>query len=315
MKTKPISGKQINKIMVDITHKSNTLREATATAVVRVSKPETIQAIKDKTVPKGDVFEMSRAAGLLAVKKTPELLPDCHPLPIEFAGIDYTLSGLEIHIKCRLKTIYKTGVEVEAMHGVSVVALNVYDMLKPLDKGIEIDHIKLIEKKGGKSDQHPLKSQVRAAVVVCSDSIAAGKKEDRAGKAIKEVLTHWGVPVVHYEIIPDEVDQIRSKVEAFKKETIQMILFTGGTGLSPRDQTPEALAPLIDKKIPGIEEVLRSYGQQRTPYAMLSRSVVGLSEKTLILALPGSTKGAEESMAALFPAVLHVFDIIKGGTH
>ncbi|MGB1019485.1 MAG: bifunctional molybdenum cofactor biosynthesis protein MoaC/MoaB [Flavobacteriaceae bacterium] len=301
--------------MVDITHKSNTLREATAMAVVRVSKAQTIQAIKDKTVPKGDVFEMSRAAGLLAVKKTPELLPDCHPLPIEFARIDYTISGLEIHIECCLKTIYKTGVEVEAMHGATVVALNVYDMLKPLDKGIEIERIKLIEKKGGKSDSHPLKSQVKAAVVVCSDSIAAGKKEDRAGKAIIAALTSCDVPVAHYEIIPDEVEQIRSKVAAYKKEDIKIILFTGGTGLSPRDQTPEALAPLIDKKIPGMEEALRSYGQQRTPYAMLSRSVVGLSENTLILALPGSTKGAAQSMAALFPAVLHVFDIIKGGTH
>lgn len=301
--------------MVDITHKSNTLREATAMVVVRVSKAQTIQAIKDKTVPKGDVFEMSRAAGLLAVKKTPELLPDCHPLPIEFAGIDYTISGLEIHIECCLKTIYKTGVEVEAMHGATVVALNVYDMLKPLDKGIEIERIKLIEKKGGKSDSHPLKSQVKAAVVVCSDSIAAGKKEDRAGKAIIAALTSCDVPIAHYEIIPDEVEQIRSKVAAYKKEDIKIILFTGGTGLSPRDQTPEALAPLIDKKIPGMEEALRSYGQQRTPYAMLSRSVVGLSENTLILALPGSTKGAAQSMAALFPAVLHVFDIIKGGTH
>lgn len=301
--------------MVDITHKSNTLREATAMAVVRVSKAQTIQAIKDKTVPKGDVFEMSRAAGLLAVKKTPELLPDCHPLPIEFARIDYTISGLEIHIECCLKTIYKTGVEVEAMHGATVVALNVYDMLKPLDKGIEIERIKLIEKKGGKSDSHPLKSQVKAAVVVCSDSIAAGKKEDRAGKAIIAALTSCDVPIAHYEIIPDEVEQIRSKVAAYKKEDIKIILFTGGTGLSPRDQTPEALAPLIDKKIPGMEEALRSYGQQRTPYAMLSRSVVGLSENTLILALPGSTKGAAQSMAALFPAVLHVFDIIKGGTH
>ncbi len=301
--------------MVDITHKNNTLREATATAVVRVSQKQTIQAIKDKTVPKGDVFEMSRAAGLLAVKKTPELLPDCHPLPIEFAAIRYSLSGLEIHIECSLKTIYKTGVEVEAMHGASVVALNVYDMLKPIDKGIEIERIKLVEKKGGKSDRHPLKSPVTAAVVVCSDSISAGKKEDRAGKAIMEALASWDVPVVHYEIIPDEVDQIRNKAEAFKKENIQMIIFTGGTGLSPRDQTPEALAPLIDKKIPGMEEALRAYGQQRTPYAMLSRSVVGLSGNTLILALPGSTKGAEQSMAALFPSLLHLFDIIKGGTH
>src|SRR6056300_855399 len=138
--------------MVDITLKKNTLRIATAEAILSVSKKETIEAILNKKVPKGDVFEMSRAAGLLGVKKTPELLPDCHPLPIEYAGFDFEINDLEIKISCTLKTIYKTGVEVEAMHGASIVALNIYDMLKPLDKGVEISTIRLVSKKGGKSD-------------------------------------------------------------------------------------------------------------------------------------------------------------------
>lgn len=138
--------------MVDITHKKNTLRTAIAQAIVKVSKQETITAIKNKTVPKGDVFAMSRAAGLLGVKNTPLLLPDCHPLPIEYANIEYHINGLEITVVFTVKTIYKTGVEVEAMHGASVVALNMYDMLKPIDKGIEIHQIKLLKKTGGKSD-------------------------------------------------------------------------------------------------------------------------------------------------------------------
>ena len=138
--------------MVDITHKNNTLRTAIAQAIVKVSRQETINAILENTVPKGDVFAMSKAAGLLGVKRTPDLLPDCHPLPIEFTAIDYEIKGLEIQVKMTVKTIYKTGVEVEAMHGASVVALNMYDMLKPIDKGIEILAIRLLEKKGGKSD-------------------------------------------------------------------------------------------------------------------------------------------------------------------
>jgi cyclic pyranopterin phosphate synthase len=109
-------------------------------------------AIREGRVPKGDVFEMSKAAGLLGVKKTPDLLPDCHPIPIEGTQIEYDLSGLEIRIRVTVRTHYKTGVEVEAMHGASVVALNLYDMLKPLDKGIEIRLIRLLEKRGGKSD-------------------------------------------------------------------------------------------------------------------------------------------------------------------
>ncbi|RDY60083.1 cyclic pyranopterin monophosphate synthase MoaC [Flagellimonas nanhaiensis] len=140
--------------MVDITQKQSTHRTAVAQAIVKVSSVDTIEAIKKGTVPKGDVFSMSKAAGFLAVKKTADLLPDCHPLPVEYCGIDYTINGLEITIKITVKTFYKTGVEVEAMHGASVVALNMYDMLKPIDKGVEIHLIKLIEKTGGKSDFH-----------------------------------------------------------------------------------------------------------------------------------------------------------------
>jgi len=138
--------------MVDISHKTPTLRTAVAQAIVQVSSQNTIDAIQNNTVPKGDVFSMSKAAGLLGVKKTPELLPDCHPLPIEFTDITYEINGLQIIVLVTVKTIYKTGVEVEAMHGASVVALNMYDMLKPIDKGIEIQNIKLLKKTGGKSD-------------------------------------------------------------------------------------------------------------------------------------------------------------------
>ena len=139
--------------MVDITQKKITLRTAIAEALVVVSQQETIRAIEEGRVPKGDVFEMSRAAGLLGVKKTPDLLPDCHPIPIEYTAISYEIEGLQIRIRITVKTNYKTGVEVEAMHGASVVALNLYDMLKPIDKGIEIRSIRLLEKRGGKSDQ------------------------------------------------------------------------------------------------------------------------------------------------------------------
>ena len=138
--------------MVDITHKDPTLRTAVAQAIVEVSTQDTITAIEEDRVPKGNVFAMSKAAGLLGVKKTPDLLPDCHPLPIEYTDIQYEVNGLQIKVLITVKTIYKTGVEVEAMHGASVVALNMYDMLKPLDKGVEIKSIKLLRKTGGKSD-------------------------------------------------------------------------------------------------------------------------------------------------------------------
>jgi len=302
--------------MVDITHKSSTLRIATAQAIVKVSKSETIEAIKNNTVPKGNVFAMSKAAGLLGVKKTPELLPDCHPMPIEFSGIEYEINGLEITVLFTVKTIYKTGVEVEAMHGASVVALNMYDMLKPIDKGIEIHQLKLLEKKGGKSDfKDRFRKDLNAAVIVCSDTISAGQKEDKAGKAIIKKLEECGVSITEYVVIPDENEIIQEKAIQYQKQDLDLIIYTGGTGLSKRDVTPEALLPLLERRIPGVEEAIRTYGQDRTPYSMLSRSVAGTIGNTLVIALPGSTNGAKESMDAIFPAVLHIFRILKGARH
>ena len=299
--------------MVDITHKINTLRIATAQALVKVSSEETILAIKDGLVPKGDVFAMSKAAGLLGVKKTPELLPDCHPLPIEYTGIEFEINGLFIKVLCTIKTIYKTGVEVEAMHGASIVALNMYDMLKPIDKGVEIYHIKLLHKKGGKSDyKNAFKTPLKAAVIVCSDAISAGQKKDKAGKVICEKLQACDVHIAAYSIIPDEKEQIVKKAKDYQGQGIDLLVYTGGTGLSISDVTPEALAPLLDRNIPGIAEAIRSYGQDRTPYAMLSRSIAGTIGKSLVLALPGSTNGAKQSIEAIFPSVLHVFGILKG---
>lgn len=301
--------------MVDITHKISTLRVATVTAIVKVSRQETIDAIVNNLVPKGNVFEMAKTAGLFAVKNTHLSIPDCHPLPIEFTSVEYNIEGLDIHIIFKVKTVYKTGVEVEAMHGASIVALTMYDMLKPIDKEIEISTIKLINKEGGKSSfKNRFPNAIKAAVFVCSDSIFAGDKEDRSGKTIVEKLESYGVETSHYEIIPDELDIIQEKTKAFAKEN-QLVIFTGGTGLSPRDVTPEALAPILESRIPGIEEAIRNYGQQRMPYAMLSRSVAGTLGKTLVLALPGSTNGVRESMDAVFPHVMHVFHILKGKNH
>lgn len=302
--------------MVDITHKNTTLRIAIAQAVIKVSKPETIEAIKNDTVPKGNVFAMSKAAGLLGVKRTPDILPDCHPLPVEFTGVEYEINGLEITVLFTVKTIYKTGVEVEAMHGASVVALNMYDMLKPIDKGIEIHHIKLLNKKGGKSSfKNRFRSDLTAAVIVCSDAISAGEKEDKAGKAIIKKLEASNVKVNEYIVIPDEHETIQNKAKTYQEKGIDLIIYTGGTGLSSRDVTPEALIPLLDRRIPGIEEAIRNYGQDRTPYAMLSRSVAGTIGNTLVLALPGSTNGAKESMDAIFPSVLHIFGVLRGARH
>lgn len=302
--------------MVDITHKSNSLRQAIAIAIVSVSRQETIDAIKNKSVPKGDVFEFSRAAGLLAVKKTSDVIPDCHPLPIEFASIKHEIKGLNILISVEVHTIYKTGVEVEAMHGAAITALTMYDMLKPLDKGVEISQIKLESKKGGKTDFNLQESStIKSAVIVCSDSVSQKKNEDTTGKNVTEKLQGYGIAVSSNEIIPDDFNMIQEKATFYAGAGFDLLLLVGGTGLSPRDVTPDAIRPLITREIPGAMETARNYGQQRVPYAMLSRGLCGFIDKTLVITLPGSPGGAMETMDAIFPYILHVFKVADGSRH
>ena len=171
--------------MVNITHKSNSLRKAIATAVVKVSKEETIRAIEQGLVPKGDVFSFAKVAALFAIKKTSDIIPDCHPLPIEYADVRFSVIELAVEIFVEVHTIYKTGVEVEAMHGASVAALTLYDMLKPIDKQVEIQNIRLISKEGGKSDYKiNADHNITASVIVCSDTVSQKLAEDKAGLAL-----------------------------------------------------------------------------------------------------------------------------------
>lgn len=302
--------------MVDITFKTFTLRKAIASATVKASHAATIEAVKNGTVPKGSVLEFARASALLAIKKTSDVIPDCHPLPVEFASINYDMDDLNINITVEVHTIYKTGVEVEAMHGASVAALVIYDMLKPIDKNVEIARIRLLEKQGGKSSQAAIETEnLAAAVVVCSDSVSQGVKNDTSGKLLVEALQKQGITDIDYSIVPDDISAIRQQIERFKNKGCNLLLFTGGTGLSDRDVTPEAVQPFITKEIPGIMETARNYGQDRVKTSMLSRGIAGFSDDMLIITLPGSSGAVKEYVQALFPQVLHVFSVKKGEGH
>lgn len=297
--------------MKDITDKISTLRIAKASATLKL-KADSIKAVKSNNTPKKDVLATARAAGFLAVKNTSNVIPHCHPIPIESVRIDFELMANTIRVIIEVKSTYKTGCEMEALHGAAVAALTIYDMLKPIDKSIIIKEIKLVSKSGGKSDYiNAIPQNLKTAVIVISDSVSKRKKNDETGVLIKTKLKELGIKVEYYGIVPDETIKIRNQIRNLCKKKFDLILTAGGTGVSKRDNTPEAVKLVIDKEVPGIMEAARNYGQLKTPYAMLSRGIAGLAGKTLILTLPGSSKGAEETIDAVFPHVLHVFDVLK----
>ncbi|EMJ88701.1 bifunctional molybdenum cofactor biosynthesis protein MoaC/MoaB [Leptospira meyeri] len=304
--------------MNDITGKRTTLRYAEAEGYVYCN-PNTIERVKANNLPKGDIFGVAKAAALLGSKKTAELIPHCHPVPIDSFSIHFEILEPKnaIRIQTQAKSIGKTGIEMEALTGVTVAALVIYDLLKPIDKEIEISSIKLLEKKGGKTDSQisKLASGSNAKILVCSDSCFAGKKEDGSGKVIAELLQAEGVEVLEILIVPDEPTEIQKVISNWSSEKIDLIVTTGGTGLGPRDNTTDAIRQMLEQEIPGIAEVMRSFGQDRTPFAMLSRSLAGRIGKSLIATVPGSSNGAKESMTAILPAIFHAKKMMRGEGH
>lgn len=139
--------------MVDVGGKNITVRVAEAEATVCM-KPEVILALRDQQIPKGDVLAAARVAGILAAKRTPDLIPLCHPIGIDSAAIDFSVEDTRVHIACSITGQARTGFEMEALTAVSIAALTIYDMCKPLDKSIEITQVRLVRKSGGKSGDY-----------------------------------------------------------------------------------------------------------------------------------------------------------------
>lgn len=301
--------------MIDVSNKPTTLRTATASAVLKTTS-KVIKLIKENKIEKGNVLETAKVAGIIAGKKTYELIPYCHPFPIDNISVDFSLLKDKIIITASAKTVWKTGIEMEALTSCSIAALTVYDMIKPTKEYCEIESIKLIEKHGGKSDfTDEFEEPLKACILVISDSTASGKRKDKSGKIIKEMIEKYNVRTVDYKIVPDVKEKIQNKLKEWVNKKVNIIFTTGGTGLGPRDITLEATREILEREIPAISEAMRTFGMQRTPYAMLSRGTSGLIGKTLIINLPGSSRGVKESLHAILPGVFHIFPMMEGKRH
>ena len=282
--------------MYDISDKQDTLRTAVAQAIVKVS-PFTVTLVNEGKIRKGNIFDAAKISANMAAKRTWDLLPYCHPIPIDHIAVEFNMiaDGV-ITILVSIKNIGKTGVEMEALTGASIAALTIYDMLKPIDNKLEIKSIKLLEKAGGlNSFVQKYDRTLHAAVLVLSDS--RKEREDKSGKVVIERLAKYGVEVKEYKVLVDDQKAIeRELLRLCDNLRVDIVLTSGGTGIGPRDVTPEATAKVIERQVSGIGETLRAFGQKRTPFSMLSRGIGGVRGMTVIVNLPGSEGAVKESL-------------------
>ncbi|MGJ8670144.1 MAG: bifunctional molybdenum cofactor biosynthesis protein MoaC/MoaB [Oceanococcus sp.] len=298
--------------MRNISDKPNTHRQARAEAWVHMPA-DCAQMVLDGTIDKGDVREAARIAGMMAIKRCWELLPHCHPIPLQHSSVEFELRDSALRIETCVATIGPTGVEMEALTGASIAALTVYDMLKPhAGMNLSIEGTKLLEKTGGKSDhKRRLHTPRPAWIITVSSDIASGGKPDAAADWLAAALGEAGFDPIQRRQIEPDTGSIRGAIQDALAQQPALIASVGGTGLSFDDCCAELMQELIEKPIPGIMEAARQFGQQRTPLALISRGVAGVTGKSLLMSLPGSRGGVEESWHAVLAGVVHAIGVIN----
>lgn len=322
--------------MIDVSEKNETRRTAIAEGTIRVC-PETMSMIRSGKSPKGNILAIAEVAGIMAAKNTPQILPLCHPLIIDAVKVWFDVGIDHVKAYCQVSCSAKTGVEMEALVGVNTVLLTIYDLAKAVDPVIEISDVYLREKIGGKSGHwhHPkikitdMQTQARSstiapliekkkystAVVTMSDRASRLEYEDQSGMLLKKYCEEHFLKECDYKILPDNADQLRSQITQLVEKNIHLILITGGTGLGPRDITPEVMSAMANKEIAGFGELQRQHGAQFTPSSWLSRSSAYVVGNSLVVLLPGSPKAVSQGLDVLNKIIPHALKMIQGGGH
>lgn len=306
--------------MIDVGRKRPTRRRAIACGTIRMNK-EAFQAVRDGTLPKGNVLALAEAAGITGAKKTPDLIPMCHTLPLDQVTIHCDLDAQDhsITVYAQAAAFAKTGVEMEALAGVNAALLTIWDLTKGTDPNLSIEGVRLLVKTGGKSgiwvnpdgipqwleDQLPDTSFLRgkkATILVMSDRASKGEYADQSGVLLKDLLAAAGAEIAAYEVVPDQEEDIAQAITSLcKSGQPDLLIATGGTGPGPRDVTPEVLEKISDRMLEGLGNVLRSESLHYTDTAWLSRMTAGMVGTTLVIAFPGSPKAVKECWEILSP--------------
>lgn len=320
--------------MADVRRKRPTPRRAVA--VGEMYPGSAFEAVHKRRLPKGDAMLMAEVAGLQGAKLASALMPLCHPLLLELVDVRCVAlpERRAIRVYCEVATEARTGVEMEALAGVNAALLTLYDLTKPVEPALEIGGIRLLFKEGGKKGVwiHPdglteaeharYRPQApygldgwRAAVITLSDRASEGAYEDRSGPVIVDALRALQANVDDALVLPDDPQQLGDRLDALAAAGVGLVITTGGTGLGPRDSTPEVLLQRATRRVPGIAEMIRSESRHHTPMAWLSRAEAVLIGRTLVIALPGSPKAVAQGMAILTPLLAHARAMIDGGAH
>ena len=315
--------------MVDVSAKEPTVRSATAAGWVRTTAA-VLDLLSQGGLPKGDALGVARLAGIMAAKRTPDLVPLCHPIAIHGVVVDLVPAGDRVEISATVRTADRTGVEMEALTCVAVAGLALIDMIKAVDPAASIEGVRVLRKEGGKTglwtrsegaaaqarpesqpDSQPLDG-VTVTVVVASTRAATGVYADRSGPILVDGLRELGAQVSGPVVVADG-EPLREALTAALAAGPDVVVTSGGTGISPTDRTPEITRELVDREVPGLAQAIRT--NPGVPTAALSRGVVGVAGSTLVVNLPGSSGGARDGLAVLGRVLRHAVDQIKGGDH
>ncbi len=322
--------------MIDVGGKTPTHRIAAAEGRIRVGE-QAFSLIAQRSLPKGDALVLAEVAGIQGAKMASQLLTLCHPMGLDQVQI---LTELEpethsVRVSCIASTHAKTGVEMEALAGVNAALLTIWDLTKMVEPDLQIDDVRLLAKSGGKSGlwlnpagipdwvrnkvappAHKTLIGVVAAVITLSDRAAAGIYEDKATPVAKALLESLGAQVSGTYLIPDEPAELTKTIESIRGDThTRLIITSGGTGVAPRDQTPETITAIADRVIPGIGEQLRLYGAQFTPFSWSSRSIGATIGNILVVTLPGNPKAVREGIECLQKQIPHLISTIDNIKH